>query len=89
MTEHVCVWAITNGEDGEPYIYCVHPGGHEKACMMSIEEAEARLNTTERFVAFMDEYYSIRGKIEPLKSDVEEDRILKSIYADILEGKDD
>ena len=44
MTDHTCKWVICAGWDGEPFVYCAHPRGHEKACMMSIEEAEARLN---------------------------------------------
>ena len=50
-------------------------------------EYETLKAATERFVAYMDEWYSIRGKVEPLKSDTEDDRILKAIYFDILEGK--
>jgi len=52
-------------------------------------EASARA-IMQRFVAFMDEYYSIRGVIEPVKSDTEEDRLLKKTYAEMkqwMEGK--
>ena len=43
---------------------------------------------TDRFVAFMDEYYSIRGIVIPVnKSDMPEDRILKEIYFTLLDAK--
>ena len=83
-TEHVCEWGKWH-----PWCAtyrCVHPGCYKN---MPSDEVERRLNATERFVTFMEEYYSIRGKIESLRSDTEEDRILKAIYANILEGKDD
>ena len=83
MTEQ-CKHVWARGDDGFYPFIC-------SECNKRMTKAEAltRLNATERFVAFMDEYYSIRGKIEPLKSDTEEDRTLKAIYADILEGKDE
>ena len=43
----------------------------------------------QKFVAFMDEYYSIRGVIEPLGSDSKEDTLLKETYAEIKEWLDD
>ena len=43
----------------------------------------------QRFVAFMDEYYSIRGVIEPVKSDTEEDRLLKKTYAEMKQWMED
>ena len=84
MTEHV--WKIKCVCD-TIFAYVGEQGNYKAT--MSEKEILARLNATERFVAFMEEYYSIRGKIEPESFDTEEDKILKAIYANILEGKDD
>ena len=43
----------------------------------------------QKFVAFMDEYYSIGGVIEPLRSDSKEDELLKETYAEMKQWMED
>ena len=83
--EHVHEWELCGDEYEHGYVCygCTEVMGSDDP------QIARCLNATERFVTFMEEYYSIRGKIESLRSDTEEDRILKAIYADILEGKDE
>ena len=85
MTEHVHEWNIT----GTPAMFEIVCSSPNCAKEMSFDEAEARLNATERFVTFMEEYYSIRGVIEPVKSDSEEDRLLKETYAEMKQWMED
>ena len=73
------------GMDGEESIYCPNQANAEliaKAPEMYKQLASARA-IMQKFVAFMDEYYSIRGVIEPLRSDSKEDELLKETYAEM------
>ena len=60
---------------------------------LEVEQAEVLLASAraimQKFVAFMDEYYSIRGVIEFVKSDSEEDRLLKETYAEMKQWMED
>ena len=79
--EWICETVVSFIDDAEEY------GLTSVSVPISLLKTLAQYaNAAERFVAFMDEWYSIRGKIEPLKSDMPEDKILKAIYADILGG---
>ena len=59
-----------------------------KAPEMYDQLASARA-IMQKFVAFMDEYYSIRGVIEPVKSDSREDTLLKETYAEMKQWMED
>ena len=90
-----CDVLYVNIEGGEwPYneICTIYPGFIEdhranaeliaKAPAMYDQLASARA-IMQKFVAFMDEYYSIGGVIEPLRSDSKEDELLKETYAEM------
>ena len=44
-------------------------------------ENTALKRATDRFIRFMYDFYSIRGRVEPLSSDTDEDKELKAILA--------
>ena len=77
MTEHVCKWEFRGNGDIE--IMCNHKNCWET---LSFDQAEARLNATERLSANDARYYGELSGITLIRDAMQ-------TYANILEGKDD
>ena len=78
---HWCKEGVTDIEAYEHYKSC---GKHPLTARLASARA-----IMQKFVAFMDEYYSIGGVIEPLRSDSKEDELLKETYAEMKQWMED
>ena len=71
-----------------------YPTAKANACLIAqapamYDQLASARAIMQKFGAFMDEYYSIRGVIEPVRSDSREDTLLKDAYAEMKQWMED